>query len=106
MHFSQGGDVHRRGRNIRENRVRRCPCGRAPTLAVTGRGNKAHRMAPAEPSLNALVASIRRNCPSGLWSKGVSLARDGGVTVESRSAQEIVLRVRSPGRVVAPTAVL
>ncbi len=60
----------------------------------------------ADSSLNALVASIRRNCPSGLWSKGVSLARDGGVTVESRSAEEIVLRVRSPGRVVAPTAVL
>ena len=34
------------------------------------------------------------------------LARAGGVAVESRGAEEIVLRVRSPGRVVAPTVVL
>ncbi len=63
-------------------------------------------MPPAGPNLTALVASIRRNCRPGLWSQGVTLARAGGVTVESRTAEEIVLRVRSPGRVVAPTVVL
>ncbi len=63
-------------------------------------------MSPAGPSLTALVASIRRNCRSGLWSQGVALARAGGITVESRSDEEVVLRVRSPGRVVAPTVVL
>ena len=63
-------------------------------------------MPPAGPSLTTLVASIRRNCRPGLWSQGVTLARAGGVTVESQSAEEIVLRVRSPGRVVAPTVVL
>ncbi len=36
----------------------------------------------------------------------MSLARAGGVAVESRGDEEIVLRVRSPGRVVAPTVVL
>ena len=56
--------------------------------------------------LEALLASIRKRCKSGLWSQGVTLARAGGVTVESTSAEEIVLRVRSPGRVVAPTVVL
>src|SRR6266700_2093993 len=56
--------------------------------------------------LTRLVASIRRNCRSGLWSQGVNLARAGGVAVESRSPEEVVLRVRAPGRVVAPTVVL
>ena len=59
-----------------------------------------------DPKLAALIASVRRRCKPGLWSQGVTLARAGAVTVESRSAEEIVLRVRAPGRVVAPTAVL
>ena len=45
----------------------------------------ASSMAPADPSLTALVASIRRNCRPGLWSQGVTLARAGGVAVESRT---------------------
>jgi hypothetical protein len=60
---------------------------------------------PSTP-LDALLASIRRRCKPGLWSQGVTLARAGAVTVESTSAEEIVLRVRAPGRVVAPTVVL
>src|SRR5512138_178637 len=59
-----------------------------------------------DPKLAALIASVRRRCKPGLWSQGVQLARAGAVTVESRTPEEIVLRVRSPGRVVAPTAVL
>jgi SNF2 domain-containing protein/helicase-like protein len=61
--------------------------------------------APSAP-LEALLASIRRRCKPGLWSQGVTLARAGAVTVESTSPEEIVLRVRAPGRVVAPTVVL
>jgi superfamily II DNA or RNA helicase len=56
--------------------------------------------------VGALLASIRKRCKSGLWSQGVSLARAGAVAVESQSAEEIVLRVRAPGRVVPPTVVL
>jgi len=63
-------------------------------------------MAAEDPKLAALIASVRRRCKPGLWSQGVTLARNGAVTVESRTVEEIVLRVRSPGRVVAPTAVL
>ena len=59
-----------------------------------------------DPQLTALIASVRRRCKPGLWSQGVTLARAGAVTVESTSPEEIVLRVRAPGRVVAPTAVL
>ena len=49
--------------------------------------------------LEALLASIRKRCKPGLWSQGVTLARAGAVTVESPAAEEIVLRVRAPGRV-------
>ena len=58
------------------------------------------------PPLEALLASIRKRCKSGLWSQGVTLARAGAVAVESRSADEVVVRVRAPGRVVPPTVVL
>ena len=54
---------------------------------------------------DSLIASIRKRCKSGLWSQGVSLARAGAVAVESQSGEEIVLRVRAPGRVVPPTVV-
>jgi superfamily II DNA or RNA helicase len=56
--------------------------------------------------LTKLLASLRRSCKSGLWSSGVNLVRAGAVAVESRNDEEIVLRVRSPGRAVAPTVVL
>ena len=59
-----------------------------------------------DPKLAALIASVRRRCKPGLWSQAVTLARAGAVTIESRTAEEIVARVRSPGRIVAPTAVL
>jgi superfamily II DNA or RNA helicase len=49
---------------------------------------------------------VRRACRSGTWSLGVNLSRAGAVAVESRDDEEIVLRVRAPGRLVAPTVVL
>ena len=56
--------------------------------------------------LTALLTSIRKRSKSALWSQGVTLARAGAVAVESRTDEEIVLRVRAPGRVVPPTVVL
>jgi superfamily II DNA or RNA helicase len=53
-----------------------------------------------------LLATIRKRCKSGLWSQGVTLARAGAVAIESRNAEEIVLRVRAPGRLVPATVVL
>jgi superfamily II DNA or RNA helicase len=41
-----------------------------------------------------------------VWSSGVNLVRAGAVVVESRNEEEIVLRVRSPGRAVPASAVL
>ncbi len=56
--------------------------------------------------LDAFLALVRRNCRPGIWSQGVTLARAGGVVVDTRTDEEIVLRVRTPGRPVAPTVVL
>ncbi|WP_428265118.1 SNF2-related protein [Haliangium sp.] len=56
--------------------------------------------------LDALQKEIRRSCPARVWSQGVRLAREDAVSGESASADEVVLRVRAPGRAVAPTVVL
>ncbi len=62
--------------------------------------------APGSPELDALLAAIRKRCKPALWSQGVTMARAGGVAVESSSADEIVLRVRGPGKIVPLTPVL
>ncbi len=53
-----------------------------------------------------IVAAVRKACSSRVWSQGVELARVGAVTLESRSEDEVVLRVKVPGRPVANTVVL
>jgi len=53
-----------------------------------------------------LFDAARSACAPGLWSKGVKLAREERVLVESRSAGELVLRVQEPGRPIAPTVCL
>jgi superfamily II DNA or RNA helicase len=57
-------------------------------------------------ALDTLTQAIRKAARSGTWSAGVKLARDQAVLTESRDAEEIVIRVRTPGRAVAPTVVL
>jgi superfamily II DNA or RNA helicase len=52
------------------------------------------------------VESVRKAAKAGTWSAAVKLARAGAVLVESREDEEIVARVRSPGRAVAATVVL
>jgi hypothetical protein len=53
-----------------------------------------------------LAESVRRAAKPGTWSAAVKLARADAVLVESSDEDEIVARVRSPGRTVAPTVVL
>jgi hypothetical protein len=53
-----------------------------------------------------LADAVRRSAKAGTWSSAVKLAREGAVLVESSDDEEIVTRVRSPGRAVAPTVVL
>ena len=54
----------------------------------------------------ALAEAVRKAAPAGIWSSGVKLSRAEAVAVESQDAEEVVLRVRAPGRPVAPTVVL
>lgn len=56
--------------------------------------------------LTKILASLRRACKAGVWSAGVNLVRAGAVTVESRSDEEVVLRVRAQGRAVPAQVVL
>jgi hypothetical protein len=56
--------------------------------------------------LKKLAETIRKASRPGTWSSAVKLARDHAVLVESRDADELVARVRTPGRTVAPTVVL
>src|SRR5438552_10438146 len=53
-----------------------------------------------------LVDAIRKAAAAGIWSAGVKLARASAAAIESEDAEEMVLRVRAPGRPVAPTVVL
>jgi len=53
-----------------------------------------------------LLDSIRAEAKPGIWANGVNLARAGAVAVQERTAKEIVLRVRAPGRAVPWTVVL
>src|SRR4029077_382100 len=62
--------------------------------------------APDPALVEALLARIRKRCRPGLWSQGATLARAGAVVIESTDADEMLLRVRAPGRVVSPTVVL
>ena len=57
-------------------------------------------------AVKKLADAVRRSAKAGTWSAAVKLARAGAVLVESSDDDKVVARVRSPGRVVAPTVVL
>ncbi|MBK7861144.1 MAG: DEAD/DEAH box helicase [Archangiaceae bacterium] len=56
--------------------------------------------------MQALHDAIREESKPGLWSQGVKLARGGAVALESKTASELVLRVKSPARPVPYTVVV
>ncbi len=49
-----------------------------------------------------LFEDVRRRAPSDAWSKGVTLARGGAVSLESDDGEEIVARVSLPGSPLTP----
>jgi superfamily II DNA or RNA helicase len=57
-------------------------------------------------ALSDLLEAIREEALSGIWASGVKLARAGAVVLESVAPNEVVLRVKAPGRPVALSAVL
>ena len=56
--------------------------------------------------LRKFAEVVRKATKAGIWSAAVKLARDESVRIESQDDDEIVARVRSPGRMVAPTTIL
>jgi superfamily II DNA or RNA helicase len=53
-----------------------------------------------------LLAEVRKETPSAIWSSGVKLARGGGVSIASRTADTTTLRVRDPAHTISPTVLL
>ncbi|MGZ3451681.1 MAG: SNF2-related protein [Polyangiales bacterium] len=56
--------------------------------------------------MKALLEAVRKKCPSGLWSQGVKLAREGSVVRESGDGSQVTLRVRAPRFAIPPTVTL
>ena len=56
--------------------------------------------------MQRMLEAVRKATLPGVWSQGVKLVRENSVTRASASASEIVLRVRAPGHVIAPTVTL
>ncbi len=54
----------------------------------------------------SLLEAVREAARPGIWSNGVNLSRSGAVALQSRSATEVELRVRAPGRPVAWSVIL
>src|SRR6185437_7312951 len=57
-------------------------------------------------ALSDLLAAHREEALSGIWANGVKLARAGAVSLQSQEPNELVFRVRAPGRPVPWTSVL
>ncbi|HSC87888.1 MAG TPA: DEAD/DEAH box helicase [Polyangiaceae bacterium] len=53
-----------------------------------------------------LFSAIKAAAKTAIWSRGVTLAREGAVTAEEQTPSERVYRVRSPGLPVPPRATL
>lgn len=58
------------------------------------------------PEASKLFQTIKAEALPGVWSQGVKLARQRSIEVESERDDELALRVPTPGRAIAPTAVL
>jgi superfamily II DNA or RNA helicase len=56
--------------------------------------------------MQRMLEAVRKAALPAIWSQGVKLVRENAVTRESASASEIVVRVRAPGHLVAPTVTL
>jgi superfamily II DNA or RNA helicase len=56
--------------------------------------------------MQALLEAVRKASLPGLWSQGVKLARENLVTAVTSSPAEVTVRVRAPGKAIAPTVTL
>ena len=56
--------------------------------------------------MQSFLDAVRKACFPAIWGQGVKLAREKCVTRSSQQANEVTLRVRAPGHLVAPTVTL
>ena len=56
--------------------------------------------------MQRMLEAVRKATLPAIWSQGVKLARDQAVSRVSSKGGEVVVRVRAPGHVVAPTVTL
>jgi hypothetical protein len=100
-----GFEFHRKNAPcLRRNLV--CYVGAFVSAGLIGiRGNFLNHL--NKEAVKRFADAVRRAARPGIWSAAVKLAREPQVVrVESQDDDEIVLRVRAPGRPVAPTVVL
>lgn len=73
------------------------------TVDAENRNGAKHRPSAA---MQTFLATVKDAALPGVWSKGVKLARAEAVSLQETSEDEEVYRVKTPGRPVAPLAVL
>jgi hypothetical protein len=61
---------------------------------------------PMTSAVDETFKAIRQACSASLWSQAVELVRAAAVAGVTQSEEEIVCRVRTPNRVVAPKVTL
>ena len=61
---------------------------------------------PVTSDLEPIFQAVRAACSSRSWSQGIELARSDAVDGVSDDGEQVSLRVKSPGRTVAPVVVL
>ncbi|GMR21719.1 MAG: hypothetical protein BMS9Abin37_0034 [Acidobacteriota bacterium] len=60
----------------------------------------------ADTEIAKVFAAIRKQSPPDAWSRAVTLARRGGVSIDSRSDEEIAARVKIQGSPLSPSVTL
>ena len=50
-----------------------------------------------------LVDTVRKDCPTVTWGRGIQLSRSAKVVCESMTSDEVVLKVLTPGKTLART---
>src|SRR5690349_20399376 len=53
-----------------------------------------------------LLEAVRKEARPGIWTTGVTLSRNGAVSLQSQKPTELELRVKAPGRPLALTVTL
>ena len=56
--------------------------------------------------MQRMLETVRKATLPAVWSQGVKLVRENAITRDSGNARELVVRVRAPGFLVAPTVTL